>query len=47
MTIGIIIALYFGTRTQSQCNLMWEQYVGCIAHGGSLTAPWWARILSM
>ena len=40
--IGILIALYFGTSTLSQCNLMWEKYVGCMANGGA-AGPWWTR----
>jgi len=52
MLIGLLLALYFGTNVGPQCNLMWEQYVGCVAKpevgGLPITADdatWWARAI--
>ena len=49
ISIGLVLALYFGSTAESQCNLAWEHYVGCLdtPPRGSppLTradASWWA-----
>ena len=52
MTLGVILAAWFGSTVNSQCNLNWQKYVGCVAKkadGSAVTMDdqsWWARMLS-
>lgn len=46
--LGVLVAIYFGYQTESQCNLLWEGYVGCLHSDGAVTpedAPAWAQVL--